>query len=367
MLQCLTLASTAPLIGERLPGLYRSLRRTTVAKPMLSQRGLVGAPLWPETLRVRTAAGGDPTLFVVASTARSSDVPENRGLAACLGYLESLLSRWGGQLGDKRLPLPLQIIARETRYGLHLPALRDLPRDKTLSVHARAAMDRNRDPTFRFIAELTESLQATQGASDAEVAATLAGAGWFSPLSDDALFELFNLINVIQIISDTWGDPAHLRSIRLGEAVAIWHLPGDREIAIYFNSLPDQLRKASRYLRVSRNHGNFFNASSRRPDIIVKTSKAGKSSFTLFEIKNPSEDNLDYRRDSLYKCFAYLHDFSKIFDQEQGSDLCFLVFPDKVPKGEVLDEKVVVVSGDDYSALKDRFTGRIKRSLDSLV
>jgi hypothetical protein len=131
--------------------------------------------------------------------------------------------------------------------------------------------------------------------------------------------------------------------------------------------LPAGLRKNSRYLSTSAAYTNIFSARARRPDIVIEASTAEASSYTLVEVKNPSESSDSYRRDSLYKCFGYLYDFAENLDPPPEPDVCFLVFPEKVSASGEGSGQVAAVSGDDGEALRERLTARIKRTAAQLV
>lgn len=362
VLQCLILAGpAAQTLAVDLPALYRTLRRTTVAKPVTTRGGLVGAPLWSRTMRERAAYGGDASIYVVASTARSSDVPENRGLLACLAYLDSTITKLARAAGgEDRLPSALQRIGYSARSGLKLPSLRDLPIEPLLTVRSRQAMARSRFPAFDHLAELSLAVRSAEDVSPIDLATSLAAAGWLAPLSEDDLFELFVLVKVVEAISGRWGEAHSLSPISRGNYIAEWHAVGTTRIRLFFNATPEKLRNCSRYLRVSRAYGAFFNASVRRPDIIVAIERGGSTSFTLIEIKNPGEESFDYRRDSLYKCFGYLFDFADELDKEQGDDICFLIFPEAVGPTVESHERVVAVSGEFGAEFSGRLVGRLE-------
>jgi hypothetical protein len=366
VLQCLVLAnaSSVSIVRDELPLLYRALRRTTVARAVISRDGVTGSPLWSPTIRARAAGGGDDGIFVVARTARSADVPENRGLVSCLGYLDTLVGALAnGVGGEERLPKPLQAVGSEARLGLRLPSLRDLPREPLLSVRSQRAMARSRHGALERIANLSLKLRDIEDAASGDLAASLATAGWFAPLSDDSLFELFVLSSTIQHIVSKWGEPRRLSPIRMGEVIASWDLPDDVSIRVHFDSTPTEVRRTSRYLRLSRQHPGIFNASARRPDITIEVVRKKVSRFTIIEVKNPAEDSDNYRRLSLYKCFGYLHDFAEVLDLDDGEDICFLVFPDKIGSPPSGGEQVAVVSGDYGTGFKDRLLKRIKHTI----
>lgn len=370
LLQCLKLAhgSSIGLVRDELPALYRSLRRTTSARPVLSRVGLTGSPLWQQTVRARAANGGDKSIFVVGSTAKSSDVPENRGLVACLAYLESLLERLSKFAGsEQRLPKGLQIIARETRLGLRLPALRDLPIEPLLPARSRQAMARSKFATFSSISDLSLQLRDVEDLPRGDLIASLGAAGWLAPLSDDDLFELYVLLRVVDVVTEAFGQPDKLSPIRMGEVIAEWELPQAVRLSVSFDSVPAGLRTNSRYLSTSETYTNIFNARARRPDIIIQTSIGEARSYTLIEVKNPSESSDRYRRDSLYKCFGYLYDFAEVLDSPPEPDVCFLVLPEKVAASGTGPGQVTVVSGDDGDALKERLTLRISRTIAQLA
>jgi hypothetical protein len=369
VLRCLVLANTASvaLFTDELPLLYRALRRTTVAKPVVSRRGLIGSPLWSRTIYARAASGGDETLYVVGSTARSSDVPENRGLVSCLSYLDAMITSIARKAGgEERLPRAIREVGREARDGLRLPALRDLPVEPLLSVRSRTAMSRSRFTTFERIADLALALRATEDASRSDLSTSLAAAGWLSPLSDDDLFELLVLTRAVDAIVSRWGEPSKVWPISHGDTIAEWALPDDVRLKLYFNTTPTALRQTSRYLSTSRNYVGMFNASVRRPDLVVALTRGSASSHTLVEVKNPAEDSDDYRRESLYKCFGYLYDFGEVLDKEHGPDVCFLVLPDKLTRKAEADDRVAVLSGDQGTEFADRLLKRLESAVANL-
>jgi hypothetical protein len=227
-------------------------------------------------------------------------------------------------------------------------------------------MARNRNATFEKLSDLSLTLRNIEDASHADLIVSLAAAGWLTPLSDDDLFELFVLTRVLRVLTEHWGEPLQISPLRMREAIATWKLPHGIFLRLHFDAVPLPMRDVSTYLRIARNYAGIFNANVRRPDITLSVTRGKRTFHTLIEIKNPAEDSDDYRRQSLYKCLGYIADFGPALDDEDGPDVCLLVFPDFVPAPNDGPERVSVVSGEYGSGLADRIVKRLESLIDRL-
>jgi hypothetical protein len=185
-------------------------------------------------------------------------------------------------------------------------------------------------------------------------------AGWLVPLSDDDLFELYVLVFVLEVLSVElqFGKPLSVHLVRAGRgAVAILKRPRDSVTArVHFDQAPTTVfgtTVVSEYGKLLRKYAGI-SGSERRPDVtLVFSLPGGQERRLILEAKRTQDDQ--YRRDSVYKAFAYLYDFSSMWPSGPQRPKAIVVFPDEVNQvqGTPGDDEVAIMSGDDRLRLRD--------------
>jgi hypothetical protein len=161
---------------------------------------------------------------------------------------------------------------------------------------------------------------------DWEVVLNLLSQGYFSPISDDDVFELFSLVRCLETLEHQMGlgSPAKRGLIAMDRgAVAEFLTKNGGRLAVYFDQSPSSILPfKSEYLRIAKAYD--LGAQERRPDITLVYERESLRRVFFLEMKASNDDR--YGRDSVYKGLAYLNDFSY-----SASEACWpkaaIVFP----------------------------------------
>jgi hypothetical protein len=164
------------------------------------------------------------------------------------------------------------------------------------------------------------------------------------------------LVKVIDVLSSGLGFST---ATRLGlisskrKAVAHLERPGDSaEALIYFDQSPVSLLNVKSAYRTLLSNYEGLAVASRRPDMSIKFRLADGSRVVLIECKDTADDG--YTRDSAYKAFAYLSDFSELWALRTGqTPKVMVVFPNNVVRKHIEPADIVLVGADDAVSLAE--------------
>lgn len=293
--------------------LARVALHTSVRSRTVSSGGIRGRLNWPRTILANQTSVIVSPQYHLDVPRRTSDLPENRLLklfltdvsrliATCSAYVPS------GQLGDSLLTTRESI-----RLALREPHIRDLVPSRESTTLMRQRAQRNRDNRYHVLAALHYELEQISRYQNRDAVLSLVRRGWFEPIKDDDVFELYLLIIVLEVINNELGagDPVSYGLVRSNrDAVAEFDISGKR-LKIYFDQGPSAFSNvSSEYLRVSRAYG--LSVAERRPDLTVIVEGPKRTATFFIEAKKTSDDK--YERDSVYKALGYLRDFSTNWD-----------------------------------------------------
>jgi len=301
--------------------LARVALHTSVRSRTVSAGGIRGKVNWPRTiLENQTSATAEPRYHLDVPR-RTSDLPENRLLKLFLSDVSRLVATCrlyvpSGQVGES-----LQATSDHTKVALREPHIRDLVIGRQSTTLMRQRARRNRDTRYHILAALQYELEQIGRYGRREAVLSLLRRGWFEPIQDDDIFELYLLVTILDVIEKELGAgaPVQYGLVRAHRsAVAEFAMSGKR-IKIYFDQGPSAYSQASsEYLRVARAYG--LSVAERRPDLAVIVEGAKRNALLFVEAKKTSDDR--YERDSVYKALGYLRDFATSWESA----------PDNVPR-----------------------------------
>ena len=213
---------------------------------------------------------------------------------------------------------------------------------------------RDRNPFYAVAADLAVEIDLLFNRQDRDAYIHLLKSGWFEPLPDDDLFELYVLAVLIEIYEQDLGwKLTSLGLVHKGrKEVAKFVAPGNNDsVSLYFEQSPVTfLDCESRYTELLAEYAGLT-GNVRRPDISILLRREDETVRLLLVEMKDSEDT-GYIRESIYKVFGYVYDFESVWaDQEQLKAL--LVFPSSVDRTVKTENDVVLVSAEDRAALAE--------------
>lgn len=336
--------------GAELRELLRSLTGTVTRERELSRRGIRGKPLWSDTLRARAAGRADTASYAVVRTEKTADVPENRLLKTFLSRARDTAMRAAELVGTQTLVEPIDSVRRAAELGLKHPYLRDVEDTGRSSATMRSRARRHRNKTYGNVADMEELLDRAMRLGKWEAILALLRGGWYAPLSEDDLFELYVLLRVLHAVEAElgFGPPTSLNLLSRGAGDAARFARKDGCVArVLFDRAPTEMLLAtSRYEEVLRDYEGLSPAPH-RPDVCVEFARPPNEPVRLLiEVKRTDDDK--YKRDSVYKVFGYVYDFESLWPIRSQMPKAILVLPDDVRTvgaDPVPQRDVVVVGG----------------------
>jgi hypothetical protein len=181
--------------------------------------------------------------------------------------------------------------------------------------------------------------------------ARLFAEGWFEPVSDDDVFELYTLAQILDTLEADLGySLQHFGLIRQNRSrIVELHKEGNpSRINVYFDQSPaTALGISSRYSNIAQSYVSI-KAASRRPDITLEKVDNSDRSVLLIEVKKTEDDA--YQRDSIYKVFGYLYDFADLWQSDCLQAL--LIFPKYIEKTLDAPSTMELMCADDRDRLR---------------
>lgn len=288
--------------------LHSSVRRSVVSAGAI--RGKIN---WQRTLLELRTSPFKNNQYHLEVPQRTSDLPENRLLKLFLVELIRVASFASEHIKSGLLARELATTLEAAQLALREPHIRDLPVKNGPVSLMRQRARRNRDSRYHLLAELHQELDQIFRYTHYESVLSLLRRGWFKPVKDDDVFEMYLLLLILDVveIECNAGSAKRCALVRAGRgAVAEFEDEAGIRLKVYFDQGPSAfLKPNSEYLRVARAYG--MAVAERRPDISVVV-EGPKSTAVLFvEAKKSSDDK--YERDSVYKALGYLRDFASLW------------------------------------------------------
>ncbi len=326
-----------------------------------------GKILWGQTVR-RRLGSSDTSIFVTAVPSRTLNTPENQLIKK---YLEKLADvripgdeTKRGEIG-KRLTEAINVSKAilSSHYFRTISSVREV----TARMLARA--NKNRHPLYGEASRLWKEFETIVLDQDLSSLRKILSEGWISPKVEedvDSLFELFVLVNVLEIMEKLVigenGGTSEFGLVRRGGSGAVAKFVGRFWMAeVFFDKSPVAVfgipSENSLYNRILHRYRGLSGAS-RRPDVLVRLREInGKKEIRiLIEAKNTNPTST-YGSDSIYKVLGYLLDYKDIWPKDQRPKV-ILVFPygtEPLHKEAFFTEDLAIVSGEIGSLLEGIF------------
>ncbi|MCU1340489.1 MAG: hypothetical protein JWO19_6070 [Bryobacterales bacterium] len=365
---------------EELPAEINRLLHATRRERNFGRRIGRGHIRWSETMS-RQHAYSDPTLFCVDQAIKEFDTPANRLLSH---YIHEI---WDALVGIKtsnrgRIAARSEIVIQTAQEALRTAYLRQARSVTSISSSTLRTAERSKARIYWRAAELWQEFERTRDARDVGLLREILSVGWLAPLSEDDLFEIYVLVQVLRVLENMLcaGNPdrAQYRVMAVGDG-AIGTFDGGEWVAkVYFDSAPHNTFSSIfkiadyKYKNILARYSSVM--SARRPDICVMLSrKSDEFALPLIvEVKNTPLDT-QYGRDSVYKMLGYLSDFEELWsgDRSASRPKAALVLREGVIADDYsasLKEELLLMSRPNLSArLKDFFTAGIASVAQSVV
>lgn len=327
-------ADTLRFFQDDLPDLMRTLSRTRSSNRHASRLAGRGKIQWPATVRERTAGRIDRASFIVDRPVASVDLPENQLLKWYLVEISQLVHHVERELGGVRhLPPPIRSIKLASNRVLRAAVIREVASVPHPTPRMAGRAERSRNALYGRLCDRAFSYRDAVGEGDWETRIRLLADGWFLPIEDDRLFELFVLTWVLEVLQSELGFElvGSYGLLRPGRSGPVAEFEGrGRRIKIYFDQSPTKIVGVeSEYRRVISAYDGLPRVSSPRPDLTLVAEHGGPEGPLILEVKDSEDDR--YMRSSVYKVLAYLRDFAELWPT--GSDQApkaMLVFPGKI-------------------------------------
>ena len=336
-----------------LPSLLRNLGHGSLTSPPSIEPTFKGAVLWQETIMGRFSGIIPRGRYLVSIVEKSADLPENRLLKLFLSRIVKLSAELGRR-GTGTLPNQFAIMRDAAERALSNSYLQAVKLEHRSTARMIQTARRNRDHRYSRLAQLSQDFeQAVIRGKWGQMIAMLSK-GWLAPINSEDLFELYSLILLMETLKGDlgFGPPESYGLIQRGRAsVASYvHPMSGVHADVYFDQTPRAIIGcSSEYLDTVAAHDGV-SGQERRPDILLRLTTPSSERILLIEVKE-SEDP-SYIRDSLYKVFGYIHDFSSIWAHcPEQSPKAVVVFPTGVAPKTIPGREVIMISADRTSDL----------------
>ena len=347
------------LVNE-LPEYIHSMAWSMNKQAVISDR-IQGNILWHDTFR-RRVSSGNPFVFVTENPEKDYNTQENRLLVFYLKQLSNIVYSSQNPSSHQSIGIQINDVIRTSIQLLHSPYLRDIsvPHYPT-AVMVHAAYRHKRKVYYR-LAELWLEFENTVLYPNINSLKQLLSKGWIRPkieTNTDDLFELYTLISTIsateQLLLHEDGEfHTKYNVVRPNGLPIIARIQSTNFTAeISFDRSPSHLfgkeESASKYRKIIDLYDGIT-GNSRRPDVLLKIIKKGRTEVKLIvEAKNTSALST-YASDSVYKALGYLNDYGQLWVSGQFPKV-ILSFPYGIEpkldkKAEWLKQEVAIVSGD---------------------
>lgn len=289
---------------------------TSSIRPREVTQAVRGPIDWGATTRARSAAGSDPTLFVVRPGRRVFDTPENQALLWSLTELERAALRalrvaTAAEASESERGWRSRLVAVvvAVRRARRVEWLRDVqprrPDARTLMKLAAARTAFYRHNVGGVARLLLRSEQPTQ----VEIVEMLA-ARYFIPDKAWRLFEILVALRLAEAFAEATGGPRLARLLAGGEGVdayARYGLPDGDEIELVYQGWPRSPTTSQRWGTAKR-HG--FNPGHSIPDLMIRRRGHGPDCIVL-ELK--ATKSASYLGAGLTQLLGYLGERPELF------------------------------------------------------
>ncbi len=350
----LTVGSYVDYATRSLPRILDSLANEMVAREEVVGPALCGNPRWDRTVLRRMSGTLSPSHYVSRTAHRSFEMPENLLLSWLVEDLRRTVGLIEHRVGSRALHDGLRAIRRECDLAQRHDWFGNVSRPLRPTPAMLAAAARHRSREYRAAAGLARhrlDLENDDRSARWSTVIALLAVNWLEPISDDDLFELYVLVQTLDLLAGEL-EPVQYGLVAAGRSHVAMFRGEDREVRVFFDQTPTSIfRIESRYGRI-RAECNGIAGRERRPDILVVSKGKAGSRIVLVEMKNSVDSS--YISDGIYKVLAYMYDFQDVCKTEIGNELrAVLVVPTGVSAlpHATADRHVFVASADDRQGL----------------
>lgn len=339
-------------LRKELAPLLRSMTKASTAQVCLSRGGARGRVEWSKTLRSRALQRANSAEFVIRQAHSSMDLPENQLVKLFLLRIRDAIQAAEAGVGTGHMAESLRKLKGAVELGLRSTYMHQVSTVQESNLKMKKRSYRHRNRRYSVIADLLETFEELFSLDRWGAIANLLRVGWFAPISDDDLFEIYCLSLVIDIIETEarFGKPYEFGLIKSHrrETARFSRQKDNVRVDVYFNRSPSEVILVDSMYKEILNRHEGITGASHRPDILLRVKKRGEAEkMILIEVKNTT--NPGYQRQGIYKVLAYLQDFRQL-----SGARAVLIFPTgvRLRSNVKADElNVGIASGDDRSGL----------------
>ena len=331
-LQYLVQPSLESFIEYQLPQLIKSLTRTTLPLTHINQGGIKGNVDWPKTVLAKRSRSIPNGASITRRSTSTYNTPENQLLALFLNTLTLLITNLERRHGTHNLPSILSSLKHKSIAALKSRSLSEVERiSRVTSLHrqrCQRAKNTGYTQLLTFYSQFNEAILESKW----HAIANLLNQGWISPIAEDDLYELYSLVRIVDHMEDSckFGEISSFGLIRHNRSsiVDFCNSNDDSTLSIYFDQSLSVINRDFTPFYNKIVSDSFFQAiTPRRPDIILKFNRGGKTKYLFIECKYSTSES--YIRDSIYKCFGYIYDYSGLWDDSDSHTKAILLIPHK--------------------------------------
>lgn len=318
---------------------------------------------WGRTALDRAGGRISQAQFISSVPYRSHDLSINRVFRWLIEDSLGALAHIEKRVGWAGLPDALQKLKANTESTLQLSALGDVGASKRISHDLAMSKPFRRDRLLGAVHELASRRQRLT-TSDYErrwdSIISLLSVQWLEPLSPDDLYELFVLVQVLDVIEHDlgFGAPSELDLIMPGRRAVARFERDDAVVDVLFDQSPPIPEDAETEYSRAASLQPWLSNVPRRPDVtVIKSDGREVSSVTFVEAKN--SESREYLSESVYKCFGYLHDYGPCYREAGISLKCILSCPEHGGRIESANDFALVRS-DDRDLLSEMLSSQLQ-------
>lgn len=313
-----------------IPNLFRNLSHST-SKKDIEYHGIIRGNInWSKTIKTRYSRGfNDKSLFICSPPFKHYDLDENRILKFLFKkiiFLYENILRFNNSNNESTINLDklnkksekwydlvddIYFLSRLSIHNIYFEEVSDLD---SISVEALKKVQTHRNPIYHEVARVFELYEKLFIFDDIGSLIDLIQNQLIVASNNDTLFEIYILFKIIsklkeKSIKDSFKIHINFKNYLTDEQVSA-DLDCGVTINVYYQHVPNTFKFNSKYLKMNNKQQYGFNVRVRRPDIIFEIIKDKNIYYRILEIKNASR--YDYMRNSFYKMFGYIHDFSGV-------------------------------------------------------
>ncbi len=344
---------------EILPNLLRNLSHYTNKNDELIKGHIKGNINWNKTIKIRYGQGSnDKSIFVCSPPSKYYDLEENQLLKFILRKIIYLKKNYLSFLKENSKFDFEKILSgsfyeninykyNQSKKAFNKVYFNEISDIKKISSKHLQKSKNNRNKLYFYIFNVYKLYEKLFLKEDIGMLKQLIEKTIIKPLDSNKLFELYVFFKLIDYLpGETRYNLLHINK-NYGNSITTT-LPNQSRITIFYQFVPDDLYKISKYKHILDNYS--LNGQIRSPDIIVKFEK--ESLYRIFEIKNTEDEN--YIRDSIYKVIGYLNDFNSSFNDDS------LLMPDfpvvlvtwggiEIENENAFNKEIVILNKDEFN------------------